>query len=126
MDDVFKITYNMYMFSRIVMLEPEWKQQIKRLPEIWRECGESIRKDVFICSFLKDCKAYHLPGETYDIRKGFEKVNNEWCVELMITLADRIIKFYDDLVPISANVVSWDENKKCIVIDNSICTSFQD
>ena len=126
MDDVFQRNYTIYMFSRIVMLEPEWKEQIKRLPEIWRECGKFITKDTFIYSFLKHCEAYDLPGKTYDFEKAFKKVNTEWCVELMLSLADRIIKHYDDNAPILIKVVAWDINKKCIVVNHTLCKSFYD
>ena len=121
MDDIFKFWYEVYIFSRIHRIEPDWKVQIQRLHEIWEEVGRCITLDCFRFSFFKHCTELNLPGETYDFKQGFEKANNEWCEELMIIVADRIIKHYDDDVSLSATVVSWDSVKNCIFVDKSIC-----
>ena len=121
MDDVFKFWYEVYVFSRSLLVEPDWKVQIQRLYEIWEEIGQLITLDCFRDNFINHCAELDLPGETYDLKEGYKMANNEWREELMITVSDRIIKHYDDDVSLSATVVSWDSVKNCIFVDKSIC-----
>ena len=126
MDDVFKLTYDMYAFSRMGMLEPNWKLQIIRMNDIWEDIRQCFTEDCFRDSFIKFCAQDNLPGETYDSKKGYERANNEWREELMLIVADRTIKLYDDDVPLSAAVVTWDNNKNSLLVDRSICKLFYD
>ena len=96
MDDVFKFWYEVYVFSRSLLVEPGWKVQIQRLHEIWEEMGQLITLDCFRDNFINHCAELDLPGETYDLKEGIKMANNEWREELMITVANRIIKHYDD------------------------------
>ena len=40
----------------------------------------------------------------YNFEEAFEKVSNEWKTELMITVADKVLKWFDDEIPEKAVV----------------------
>ena len=103
MDDIFKFWYEVYVFSRSLLVERDWKVQIQRLHEIWEEIGQLITLDCFRDNCINHCAELDLPGETYDLKEGFKMANNDWREELMITVADRIMKHYDDDVSFVGN-----------------------
>ena len=62
---------------------------------------------------------------TYDFKEAFWNANTKWRIELMRRVVNRIIKWYDDNVPLSSNVATWNEHKGGFDIDTSIAQSFQ-
>ena len=58
-----------------------------------------------------------LPFEDYYIEEAFEKAKKEWGGELMILVADMILKWYDDDIP-TAKIVTTEKGR--IQVDISI------
>ena len=48
--------------------------------------------------------------ENYHMETAFENANNEWAIELMVLIVDKILKCYDDDSPLDATIVTQ-ENK---------------
>ena len=52
-----------------------------------------IDRDEFYSFFSSECaKLISLPYENYHMETAFEKANKEWAMELMVLVADRILK----------------------------------
>ena len=96
MDDVFKENYITYIFSLLPELEVEWKNQIVNMHDLWMDTGRLLDKNEFLKSFSIECEELNLPAESYNINEAFHKANNEWSIELMLTVSDWTIKFYHD------------------------------
>ena len=50
---------------------------------------------------------------------AFENANMEWPMELMVLVADRILKWYDNDIPLDATIVK--QENETILIDLSAC-----
>ena len=96
MNDVFKENYYIHVFCLICKIEPKWELQVLHLHEYWTDVGKLIVQKDFFRLFTKECEELNLPSNAYDIEAAFEKANKEWCIELMIAVADRLILWYDD------------------------------
>ena len=67
------------------------------------------------------CLEESLPIETFDYEQACRLAETEWRIELMLAVVERIIKHYDDDVPIDATELAvWDVAKQEIVIDRSV------
>ena len=106
LDNVFKKLYVNHMFFLLPSVEPNWKKQIQQLHSLWEMTGNLIKKGEFIINFSRECRDLKLNNEQYDIVQAFDNANHEWKKELMLTVADRIIKFNDDNVPLNEQVVT--------------------
>ena len=53
----------------------------------------------------------------YHMEAAFENANKEWAMELMVLVADRILKWYDDDIPLDATIVT--QENETILIDLS-------
>ena len=126
MDDIFKFTYEVFVFANVHMIEPEWDMQVLRLHEIWEDLRAYFNEYSFVNLFSSHCAELDLPAETYNLKKGFEMATHEWRNELIINVADRIIKSFNDDVSLSSTPVSWDKHKKCLIVDKTICNAFND
>ena len=72
-------------------------------------------------SFSKECKQLYSPSVTDKIQAAFEKANKEWSTELMLAIADWIIKWYDDDVAETATIVTMEHLR--IKLDATLCTN---
>ena len=69
--------------------------------------------------FLSECAELALPYKNYHMETAFENANKEWAMELMVLVADRILKWYDDDIPLDATIVT--QENETILIDLSAC-----
>lgn len=122
MDSVFKDNYKVFMFSLLPRVEPNWHLQVKNLSELWKAAGDLIERAQFYLAFTSDCFQLELPFEDYNIEEAFEKANNEWTEELMVLVADMILKWYDDAIPPKAEIVTLEKGQ--IQINSAICRRY--
>ena len=120
MDNEFKFWYSTWMYSLLHQKEPDWKRQVVNLHELWEDTGKLIVKDEFFMNFTKSCTELNLEAELYDMESGFEKANTVWKEELMLEMADHIIKTYDDSVSLDTTDVVYIENGR-IRVDPTKC-----
>ena len=104
MDNIFKKIYINYMFSVISRVEPQWRKQVHYLHSIWELAGSNIPKGELTISFAKECNNLHMSIEQYNIDQAFHMTNHDWKHELMLQVADRIIKYNDDDALLTDNV----------------------
>ena len=107
MDTVFKDWYEVFASSSLYQLHPDWEMHVMKLHEYWPQLLQLIdREQLRTCFFdeIADINEIakrhpsvesHLPLD-YNFEEAFEKVSNEWKTELMITVADKILKWFDD------------------------------
>ena len=107
MDTVFKDWYEVFASSSLYQLHPDWEMHVMKLHEYWPQLLQLIdREQLRTCFFdeIADINEIakrhpsvesHLPLD-YNFEEAFEKVSNEWKTELMIVVADKILKWFDD------------------------------
>ena len=115
MDTVFKDWYEVFASSSLYHLHPDWQMHVMKLHEYWPQLLRLIdREQLRTCFFdeIADINEIaerhpsvesHLPLN-YNFEEAFEKVSNEWKTELMITVADKVLKWFDDDIPEKAVV----------------------
>ena len=119
MDAVFKDIYKVFAFSKLPNLEPEWELQVQHIRQLWNAVRNLIDRDKFYSIFSSACAELALPYENYHMETAFENANKEWARELMVLVADRILKLYDDDIPLDATIVT--QENETILIDLSTC-----
>ena len=119
MDAVFKDNYKVFAFSKLPNLEPEWELQVQHIRQLWNAVGNLIDRNKFYSLFSSACAELALPYENYHMETAFENANKEWAMELMVLVADRILKLYDDDIPLNATIVT--QENETILIDLSAC-----
>ena len=119
MDAVFKDIYKVFAFSKLPNLEPEWELQVQHIRQLWNAVRNLIDRDKFYSLFSSACAELALPYENYNMETAFENANKEWATELMVLVADRILKLYDDDIPLDATIVT--QENETILIDLSVC-----
>ena len=72
--------------------------------------------------FRDECQELSLPVETFDYDRAYRLAATEWRIELMLAVVEKIIKWYDDDVPLEATELAvWDVAKQEIVVDRTVC-----
>ena len=64
--------------------------------------------------FSSESAELALPYENYHMETAFENANKEWAMELIVLVADRILKWYDD-IPLGATIVTH-KNETILII----------
>ena len=117
MDTVFKDWYEVFASSSLCHLHPDWEMHVMKLHEYWPQLLQLIdREQLRTCFFdeIADINEIakrhpsvesHLPLD-YNFEEAFEKVSNEWKTELMIAVADKILKWFDDAEKAVVTVVN--------------------
>ena len=122
MDDVFKMYYVLCVFSRLEQVEPDWRKQVDNIVNIWDQGVSLIIHELLHSLMWQTCLEESLPIETFDYEQACRLAETEWRIELMLAVVERIIKHYDDDVPIDATELAvWDVVKQEIIIDRSVC-----
>ena len=123
MDEVFMDNYEAHIYSLLPNLHlSAWELEVINLPIIYEDVGKLIDKEQFQNSFYNHCAQLNLPAETYDLEEAFQKASNEWAIDIMLRVADHVIKSFDRDVPLDAtNVVAWKDGR--IAVDETICKS---
>ena len=119
MDALFKDIYKVFAFSKLPSLEPEWELQVQHIRQLWNAVRNLIDRDRFYSVFSSACAEVALPYENYHMETAFENANKEWATELMVLVADRILKLYDDDIPLDATIVT--QENETILIDLAVC-----
>ena len=119
MDAVFKDNYKVFAYAKLSNLEPEWELQVQHIRQLWNAVGNLIDRNEFYSMFSSECAELALPYENYHMETAFENANKEWAMELMVLVADRILKWYDDDIPLDATIVT--QENETILIDLSAC-----
>ena len=73
----------------------------------------------FIPCFHLHVLKSHYRMKIHHMETAFENANKEWATELMVLVADRILKLYDDDIPLHATIVT--QENETILIDLSTC-----
>ena len=112
MDDVFKENYKVHVFSILSRLDSDWSFQVDNLHELWNIAADMLTApNSFWLSFTSACFQFELLFEEYDIEEVFDKARKEWKEELMILLADMILKWYDDDIPTTAKIATMEDGR---------------
>ncbi len=125
MDNVFKEQYTVFIFSLLPRIKHDkrmgdyCKFEVDHLHELWNQASDMIDRAEFWLGFTSECCELNLPYEDYDIEEAFEKARKEWKEELMLQVADKNLKWYDDDIPPKAKVVTIVNGR--IQVDTSIC-----
>ena len=122
MEQVFKFWYEAYIFSLLPKFGLSWKQEIKQINELWEAAGALIDKFELCSSFHNECRELHINSEGFNFDLAFRKADTTWRSEIMTSVVNRIIKFWDDDVPLNSEPARWTGNE--IVIDNTVCKKF--
>ena len=120
MDEIFKECYSAYVFSHLPNFKLQWREQVLQLNNLWEIVGELINKQKFYVSFCERCCEHVLNSYGYDLKTAFKMANTTWRSELMTSVSNLIIVFYDHDVPLSAKPAKWNGAK--LAIDSSICS----
>ena len=122
MDDIFKEDYLLSVFSVLPDVEPDWQKQVNTMAEIWDEGVKLIDHKLLLKVFRDECQELSLPVETFDYDRAYRLAATEWRIELMLAVVEKIIKWYDDDVPLDATELAvWDVVKQEIVVDRTVC-----
>ena len=122
MDDIFKVDYLLSVFSVLGEVEPDWRIQVNTMAEIWDEGVKLIDHKLLRKLFESECQELSLPVETFDYERAYRLAATEWRIELMLAVVERILKHYDDDVPLEAiELAVWDVAKQEIIIDRTVC-----
>ena len=122
MDDIFKEDYLLSVFSVLPDVEPDWQKQVNTMAEIWDEGVKLIDHKLLLKVFRDECQELSLPVETFDYDRAYRLAATEWRIELMLAVVEKIIKWYDDDVPLEATELAvWDVAKQEIVVDRTVC-----
>ena len=81
--------------------------------------GNLIDRNEFYSIFSSECGKLALPYENYHMEMAFKNANQEWAMELMVLVADRILKWYNDDIPLDATIVT--QENETIIIGLSAC-----
>ena len=119
MDALFKDNYKVFAFAKLSNLEPEWELQVQHIRQLWNAVGNLIDRNEFYSIFSFECAELTLPYENYHMETAFENANKQWAMELMVQVVDRILKWYDDDIPLDAKIVT--QENETILIDVSAC-----
>ena len=122
MDELFKHHYVSYAFSLLPKIHPQWEIQLENLHLYWEQVLALIEKNQFSRMFTKECEELHLPAAEYNLEDAFGKVNNEWRTELMLAVANKILRWYEDDIPEEANILIME--KGCIQMDAMQCLQY--
>ena len=106
-------------FLLLERLQREWELQVQNLHDFWNAVGDMIDRAELWLSFTSECFELELSFEDYAIEEAFEKAKKEWSEELMILVADMILKWYDDDIPTTAKIVTMEDGR--IQVDIAIC-----
>ena len=110
MDDVFMENYKVHVFSILPRLDSDWSFQVDYLHKLWNTAADMINRTEFWLSFTSECFQLELSFEEYNIEETFGKAKKEWK-ELMILVADMILKWYDDDIPTTAKIVTMEDGR---------------
>ena len=91
----------------------------QHIRQLWNAVGNLIDRNEFYSMFSSECAKLALPYENYHMETAFENANKEWAMELMVLVTDRILKWYDDDIPLDATIVT--QENETILIDLSAC-----
>ena len=119
MDAIFMENYKVHVFSILPRLDRDWRFQVDNLHELWNTAADMMNRAEFWLSFTSECFQFELPFEEYDIEGAFDKARKEWKEELMILVADMMLKWYDDDIPTTATIVTMEDG--CIQVNSAIC-----
>ena len=65
--------------------------------------------------FSSECAEIALPYKNYHMETAFENANKEWAIEMMGLVVARILKWYDDDIPLDATIVT--QENETVLID---------
>ena len=116
---IFKQWYEAYIFSLLPKFGLSWEQEIKQVNNLWEATGKLIDMNRFKKSFCSECNELGLIGDSFNFELAFENANTIWRSEIMTNVVNRIIIFWNDLIPINSKPAHW--NGREMIIDNPFC-----
>ena len=119
MDTIFKEWYETYIFSLLPKFGLSWRQEVTQINELWEATGKLIDRNCFYKSFHSECNELTLNSASFDFELAFQKANTTWRAEIMTSVVNRIILFWDDDVPLDSKPARWNGSE--ITIDSSLC-----
>ena len=124
LDDVFKFVYINFMYSPLCQLEPDWKKRVMNIFKLWEDAGKQIIKDEFALQFHKECRELKLSSAAYNLEKAYQAANQEWCIELMMSMVDVFLKHSNRNIDYRIDIVFWDIARQQMVVNCTICKHF--
>ena len=123
MESIFKQTYTTFAFSKLPLIEPDTNRQVHDLPQLWEKVDQLIDRDEFFLSFAVHCKELDLPFMELDLDSAFIKAQAEWAEDIMISTANFILKWNEDVM-LYSQVAFWEDGH--IIVDTTKCTTYRD
>ena len=124
LDDVFKFVYINFMYSPLCQLEPDWKKRVINIFKLWDDAGKQIIKEEFALQFHKECHELHLSDVAYNLEKAYQSANQEWRIELMMSMVDVFLKHNNRSIDYKTDTVFWDMSRQQMVVNYTICKHF--
>ena len=107
MDGIFKELYADYIFSLLPFFKLSWIEQVKQLNKLWDTAGNMINKSKFCKSFTCRCSELLLRSHAYNFDIAFKNANMSWRFEIMTSVANHIIVFWNHCAPLRAKPAKW-------------------
>ena len=123
MNVVFKENYKVFAFAKLTCLEPEWELQVQHIRQLWNAIGNLIDRDEFYSMLSSECTELALLYEDYHMETAFKNANKKLAMELMVLVAESILKWFDDDIPLDATIVP--QESETILIDISVCRLYR-
>ena len=123
MENIFKVTYSTFVFSKIPSIEPNIHRQVHDLPQLWEKVDQLIDRDDFFRLFASHCKELDLPFMELNLTSAFVKAQMEWAQDIMLQTADYILKWNEDEI-ITSQVAFWKDGQ--IRVDTMKCRQYEE
>ena len=123
MENIFKVTYSTFAFSKLPSIEPNIHRQVHDLPKLWEKMDHLIDPDDFFRLFAAHCKELDLPFMEFNLTSAFVKAQMEWAQDIMLQTADYILKWNEDEI-IASQVAFWKDGQ--ISVDTMKCRKYKD
>ena len=117
-ENIFKVTYSTFAFSKLPSIELNIHSQVHDLPQLWEKVDQLIDRDDFFRLFASHCKELDLPFTELNLTNAFVMAQREWAQDIMLQTAYYILRLNEDEI-ITSQVAFWEDGK--ISVDTLKC-----
>ena len=123
MENIFKVTYSIFVFSKIPSIEPNIHRQVHDLPQLWEKVDQLIDRGDFFRLLASHCKELDLPFMELNLTNAFVMAQREWAQDIMLQTADYILRWNEDEIITSQVGFKKDGT---ISVDTIKCKKYKD